>query len=224
MPAVSSRQAGGAPPAPPGRTAAVRVPTVVRVAGPSRIPAWVPVGDPSRFFSNPAVRETDQHRSLRETLIRPPPAKPRRLPQADSMLEGELHVGGVDVSFLTRPGRGPQRIGSRQHRCPERVRRAATPLDERTRAMEGSTRQPSDLESTAGRRAWDPDGFDGPPHWSWPDSVARSTLVRVRYRSGVVPWVGGLRDEPRPSLGAVIVRLDISVTGGACRDPSASQM
>ena len=42
-----------------------------RVAGPSRIPAWVPVGDPSRFFSNPAVRETDQHRSLRETLIRP---------------------------------------------------------------------------------------------------------------------------------------------------------
>ena len=62
------------------------------------------------------------------------------------------------------------------------------------------------------------------PGWSWPDSVARSTLVRVRYRSGVVPWVGGLRDEPRPSLGAVIVRLDISVTGAACRDPSASQM
>ncbi len=89
------------------------------------------------------------------------------------MLEGELHVGGVDVSSLTRPGRGPQRIGSRQHRCPERVRRAATPLAERTRAMEGSTRQPSDLESTAGRRAWDPDGFDGPPHscpvsrWRW---------------------------------------------------------
>ena len=55
--------------------------------------------------------------------------------------------------------------------------------------------------------------------WSWPDSVDRSTLVRVRYRSGVVPWGGGLRDEPRPSLGAVIVRLDISVTGGACRDP-----
>ena len=60
--------------------------------------------------------------------------------------------------------------------------------------------------------------------WSWPDSVDRSTLVRVRYRSGVVPWGGGLRDEPRPSLGAVIVRLDISVTGGACRDPSASPM
>ena len=55
--------------------------------------------------------------------------------------------------------------------------------------------------------------------WSWADSVDRSTLVRVRYRSGVVPWGGGLRDEPRPSLGAVIVRLDISVTGGACRDP-----
>ena len=42
----------------------MRVPTVARVAVPSRIPAWVPVGDPSRFFSNPAVRETDQRRSL----------------------------------------------------------------------------------------------------------------------------------------------------------------
>ena len=49
----------------------MRVPTVARVAVPSRIPAWVPVGDPSRFFSNPAVRETDQRRSLRETSIRP---------------------------------------------------------------------------------------------------------------------------------------------------------
>ena len=70
--------------------------------------------------------------------------------------------------FPDPTGRGPQRIGSRQHRRPERVRRAVAPLAERTRAMEGSTRQPSDLESTAGRRAWDPDGFDGPPH---PDTM-----------------------------------------------------
>ena len=30
-------------------------------------------------------------------------------------------------------------------------------------------------------------------HWSWSNSVDRSTLVRVRCRSEVVPWGGGLR-------------------------------
>ena len=143
-------------------------------------------------------------------------------------------MGGVDVSSLTRPGRGPQRIGSRQHRCPDRVRRAATPLAERTRAMEGSTRQPSDLESTAGRRAWDPDGFDGPPHscpvsrWRW-RAVApsagqspagrrwrreRKGSVEHRLRAGVA-----LSDAP-VVLGTVEV-ADAEAPGGGGPAPEA---
>ncbi len=234
MPAVSSRQTGSAPPAPPGRTAAVRVPTVARVAGPSRIPAWVPVGDPSRFFSNPAVRETDQQRSLRETLIRPR-AREAAAPPAGGLDARRIAPCGRSRCVFPDPtGRGPQRIGSRQHRRPERVRRAATPLAERTRAMEGSTRQPSDFESTAGRRAWDPDGFDGPPHscpvsrWRWRAVVPsagqspagrrwrreRKSSVEHRLRAGVA-----LSNVP-VVLGTVEV-ADAEAPGGGGPAPEA---
>ena len=55
--------------------------------------------------------------------------------------------------------------------------------------------------------------LDAAVQWSWPNSVDRSTLCPGRCRSEVAPRGGGLRDAPRLSLGAVVVRLDISVTG-----------
>ena len=135
------------------------------------------------------------------------PAKPRAPPAGGLDARRRAPGGRSRCVFPDPTGRGPQRIGSRQHRRPERVRRAAAPLTERTPAMEGSTRQPSDLESTAGRRAWDPDGFDGPPH-SCPVSRWRWRAV-AQARGNLPPVVDGAgrkgqRGAPAPGgCGAV---------------------